>query len=317
LNLTKEEEELVNVIGQRIKNENYEDYELVKQRFFLLNELGNAVGKYPSIRDMGFLKGICRSEDHLIESLLAFSNRSLLLRIPTKVVAMRSFLVAKFHAFSMLYYLTKNDADYNKSIKDINMSVISTLMAEEVYFTCLEDPDFSLNSKSQVADDLIALWDKGTDLRAVRHLTALSSLWIARDKAPPIFGTMAGNSELFRISMDMETDWHYFLKEESTSDETRWALDEFLFGLSYEELKQVRSRLVRHGISAVGYEEIRTFIGSKPAYSVVDSNDPRTIYDFFVERKDACSIRKKISAPGPLRTIEEVYLKYRIILELS
>jgi hypothetical protein len=315
--LTKEEEELVNVIGPRIKNENSEDYELIKQRFFLLNELGNAVAKYPSVRDLGLLKGISRDENNLIESLLAFSKRSHILRIPTKVVAMRSFLVAKFHAFSMLYYLTKDDAEYNTSIKNINMSVISTLMAEEVYFTCLEDPDFSIKSKSQVADDLIALWDRGIDPRGVRHFTALSSLWIARDKSPPIFGTMAGNSELLRISMDMETDWHYFLKEESTSDETRWALDEFLFGLSFEELKQVRSRLVRHGISAVGYDEIRSFLGSRPAYSVVDSHDPRTMYDFFVERKDACSVRKKISAPGPLRTIEEIYLKYRIILELS
>jgi hypothetical protein len=51
-------------------------------------------------------------------------------------------------------------------------------------------------------------------------------------------------------------------------------------------------------------------------YSVVnDRDDPRIIYDFFIERRDACTFRKKISAPGPLHTLEEIYLKYRIILE--
>jgi hypothetical protein len=148
---------------------------------------------------------------------------------------------------------------------------------------------------------------------------ALSSLWAARDSSPPSFGTMDGNTELLRISIDMdtETEWEDFLKEESTNDKTRWALEEFLFGLSYEEITQIRSRLQRFGVTSVGNQELRNYLDSKPVYSAVNDHDPRAIYDFFVERKDACTLRKRISAPGPLHTLEEIYLKYRIILEAS
>jgi hypothetical protein len=188
-------------------------------------------------------------------------------------------------------------------------------MAEDVYFSCLEDPGFSRNTRASLADYLISLWDSGIDQRGIKHLSALSALWSARDAAPPSFGTMDGNSELLRISLELDREWQEFLVEESTNDETRWALEEFLFGLSHEEIQKVRARLRRFGVSAVSYEEIRSYLGSKPAYSVVDDRDPRAIYDFFIERREACALRKRVAASGPLHTLEEIYLKYRIILE--
>ena len=314
--LTDAEERLVSGIEAWLKEIKSGDCELVEDRFFHLRSLGAAVFAYPSIRDTQFLKGIIRDEGHLVESLLAFSSPSHLLYIPSKVVAMRSFLVAKFHAFSLLSYLTSSREDLHTEVRVIVFSVISTLMTEAVYFSCLEDPGFSHNTKSNLADDLIALWDSGVDLRGIRHLSALSSLWLAREAAPPSFGTMDGNTEILRITMDMEEDWREFLVTEAGSNETRWALEEFLFGLSWEEIQEVRSRLIRSGISAVNYDEIRSYLDSKPAYPLVNAGDLRAFYDFFIERRDACTLRKRSSAPGPRHTLEEIYLKYRIIMEL-
>jgi hypothetical protein len=314
--LTEDEERLADEIGAWLKDNNSEDYQLARDRFIRLRNLGAAVFDYPSIRHTQFLKGLVRKEEQLAESLLGFASRSHLLHIPSKVVAIRSFLVAKYHAFSLLYYLTVDNPIFHARIKTVVFAVISTLMAEDVYFSCLEDPAFSRDTKASLADDLIALWDSGIDPRGIRHLSALSALWIARDAAPPSFGTMDGNTELLRISIDLDQDWQDFLVEESTNDETRWALEEFLFGLSWEEVQQVRSRLARFGVSAVGYNEIRSYLDAKPSYSVVDDRDPRAIYDFFIERRDACTLRKRVGAPGPRHTVEEIYLKYRIIVEL-
>jgi hypothetical protein len=315
--LSAEEELLVGRIEEWLKGTSLQDYELVHNRFQLLRNLGNAIFDYPSIKNTSFLRGILVDENQLTESLLAFSGASHLLRTPSKIVALRSFLVAKFHAFSLLSELTRGNESLNISVRNISFSVVFTLMAEDVYFSCLEDPGFSSNTKAKLADDLIALWDSGTDKRSIRHLTALSSLWSARDSAPPSFGTMDGNTELLRISFDMGTDteWEDFLKEESTNDKTRWALEEFLFGLSYEEIMQVRIRLKRYGVLSVGRDEVRSYLDSKPVYSVVNDHDPRMVYDFFIERRDACRLRKRVSSPGPLHTIEEIYLKYRLILE--
>ena len=314
-----EEELLIEKVENWLNENSHQDYALAKERFFLLRNLGSAVFSYPSIKNTSFLRGILVDENELSKTLLAFSSASHLLRTPSKVVALRSFLVAKFHAFSLLAELTVKNDELNALVKNIAFSVVFTLMAENVYFSCLDDPGFSRHTKEKLANDLIALWDSGTDPRSIHHLMALSSLWSARDSAPPSFGTMDGNTELLRISFDMgkETEWEDFLKEESTNDKTRWALEEFLFGLSYEEILQVRSRLNRYGISAVSHEEVRSYLDSRPAYSAVNDHDPRAIYDFFIERKDACTLRKKISVPGPQHTLEEIYLKYRIILESS
>jgi hypothetical protein len=317
--LAEDEELLVGRVEDWLKEEKPQDHTLVHERFRRLRNLGNAVFDYPSIKNTQFLRDILANEQQLTESLLAFSAASHLLRTPAKVAALRSFLIAKFHAFSLLARLTEGNNELHSPVKNISFSVVFTLMAEDVYFSCLEDPGFSSDTKSKLADDLIALWDSGTDTRSIRHLMALSSLWAARDSAPPSFGTMDGNTELLRISIDMgtETEWEDFLKEESTNDKTRWALEEFLFGLSYEEILQVRSRLKRYGVTCVSYDEVRSYLDSKPVYSAVNDHDPRAIYDFFIERRDACLLRKRVSAPGPLHTLEEVYLKYRIILEAS
>ena len=226
-------------------------------------------------------------------------------------------MVAKYHAFSLLSYLTSGREDFHGAVRTVIFSVISTLMTEAVYFSCLEDQDFSQSTKAILADDLIAIWDSGVDLRGIRHLSALSSLWVAREAAPPSFGTMDGNTEVLRITMDLEEDWRGFLVNEADNNATRWALEEFLFGLSWEEIQQVRSRLACSGINAVNYDEIRSYLDSKPAYSVVNGADLRAFYDFFIERRDACTLRKRLSAPGPQNTLEEIYLKHRILTELQ
>ena len=317
--LSDDEELLVENIGNWLKETESLDIRLVEERFQLLRNLGDAVFKYPSIRETKFLKGVLLDENTLADSILSFSSASHLLRTPVKVAALRSFLIAKFHAFSLLSRLTEENDVFHAKAKNISYSVVFTLMAEDVYFSCLEDPVFSSNTKSRLAEDLICLWDSGIDTRSIKHLSGLSSLWSARDSAPPSFGTMDGNTELLRISFDMgsDTEWEEFLKEESTTEETRWALEEFLFGLSYEEILQVRGRLKRYGVTSVSRDEVRQYLDSKPVYSVINNNDPRSIYDFFIERRDACILRKRVKVPGPLYTLEEIYLKYRIILESS
>jgi hypothetical protein len=313
--LSEEEETLAGEVSEWLKHGNAADFQLVQERMGCLRTLGEAVFGYPSIRDTEFLKGIIRDGECLAETLLAFSSPSRLLHIPTKVVALRSFLVAKFHTFSLFLYLTGERHEYHTRLRNVIISIICTLIAEDAYFSFLDDPGFARNTRSIIANDLIDLWDSGVDHRGIHCLPVLSSLLLARDAAPPSFGTLDGNTELLRISIDMENDWQKFLVEETGSDQTRWALEEFLFGLSYEEIAKIRARLKQFGVTAVGYEEINSFLGAHPAYSRVNGSDPRAIYDFFIERREACALRKRMGVPGPRLTLEESYLKYRIVVE--
>ena len=314
LELNKEETSLVREIGLYLDSLDPEESNLVKSRFECLNALGAAISQYPSVREGHKLRGVERSEDQLLDALCSFASAHVL-HIPARVVAARSYLVAKYQAFSMLHILAGDREEFKKALRKAILTVIHTLMAEEVYFSCLDDPDFSQRVKLNLANDLITLWDSGTDPRAVQHLPALDALWTARDSSPPAFGTMNGTSELLRITIDMGEDWQEFLMAHVSINETRWALEEFLFGLSHEEINSVRTRLIKFGISAVGHDEIPSFLGGRPAYGIINSSDFRAMYNFYVDRRDTARIRQKLSLSGPNRTLEEIYIKYRISQE--
>ena len=312
LKLNDDEIDLVEKIEVYLDSQDSGESTLVRQRFECLDSLGAAISNFPSIRESQKLRGVQRNEEKLLEALCSFASSSYLLRIPARVVAARSYLVAKFQAFSLLHILVGEQPEFRPLIRKAILTVIHTLMTEEVYFTCLLDPSFSQEIKFSLANDLVSLWDSGTDPRTVKHLPALDALWTARDSSPPSFGTMNATSELLRITFDMGADWHEFLMANVAANETRWALEEFLFGLSYEEIDTVRSRLVKFGINAVGHDEIHSYLGSRPAYGIINSSDFREMYNFYVDRRDAARFRQRISAPGPGRTIEEIYLQFRI-----
>ena len=315
MELSSDENKLIEDVSLFLETKNYHEADLVKQRFNCLNALGSAIALFPSVRETNTLRGVERNEEALLQVLCSIAGSTHLLHTPARVVAARSYLVAKFQAFSLLHILAGDQKQFYNPLRRIIMSVIHTLMAEEVYFSCLDDPGFSLDIKINLANDLISLWDSGTDRRAIEHQPALDMLWTARDASPPAFGTMKGTSELLRITIDMEKDWAEFLVAHTQVDASRWALEEFLFGLSHEELIYVRKRLDEMGIGAVGRDEITSFLDSKPAYGMINSKDYRAIYNFYVDRRDAARFRQKISAPGPSRALEEIYLKYRISQE--
>jgi hypothetical protein len=309
------ETRLVTELEETLAKSNSPDLTGIRERFECLKALGEAAFRFPSVRESQRLMGEKRDESQLIQTLCSFSSPNYLLHIPTKVLVTRSFLVAKFHYLSMLRTLAGKDSPWSRPLRSFAFQVITTLMAEAVYFSCLEDPSFSPEVKQGIANDLISLWDSGADPRANRHLSALEVLWVAREETPPAFGTMDGNSELFRLSFEMGPDWQDFLTAGSTSDEIRWALEEFLFGLSYEEIRQVRARLLRFRISAVNYDEVKSYLGHKPSFTTVEGSDMRNIYDFYTDRQEAARFRKRSTAPGPCHTLEELYLRYRILQE--
>jgi len=315
LRLNDVETDLLERIESYLNSQDHEECDLVERRFESLDTLGKAISQYPSIREAQTLRGVYRSEEQLLKALCSFAATSHLLHIPTRVVATKSYLVAKFHAFSLLHMLTGECKEFYLPLRKVILTIIHTLMAEEVYVSCLEDPGFSQDIKFKVANDLISLWESGTDPRTVRHLPALDALWTARDSSPPAFGTMNGTSELLRITIDLGADWQEFLVANMAIAETRWALEEFLFGLSYEEINSVRSRLVELGINAINHEEIHSYLGSRPAYGIINSSEYRAVYNFYVDRRDIAFFRKRISSPGPHRTLEEIYIKYRIASE--
>jgi hypothetical protein len=310
-----QEESLLAEALDFLRDEFPEEVSRVRERFDCVRQLAEAISRFPRVEGVQQMRGIVRDERNLISVLERTSPSSRLLHMPTRIVAARSLLVAKSHAFSLLSLLTSSRPELQASIRSAIFSIICVLMAEDVYIDCLKEESFSRKKKDELSNDLFLLWNSGSDPRSSHYAPALEELWKARNSSPPSFGTMEGSSELIRISMDLGNKWQDFIVQHIDHDRTRWALEEFLFGLSHEEITGLRSRLRRVGISAVSYEEVPAFLEGGPEYTKVVSNDPRAIYDFYVDRRDAARMRKRTGASGPANTLEELYLKYQIALE--
>jgi hypothetical protein len=285
-----------------------------------LRELGAAVARFPSVRasenEWGerqrYGHAVSSNRDSFLESLSSYSPAARLLHLPIRAVGAHGYFIAKCHAFSFVSKLVSDIEAFYKPLRQVIFSIVCTLLAEEVYFSCLEDPMFSREIKGHLIDDLVSLWDSGVELSTAKHQPALETLWTVRDASPPSFGTMDGSSELMRVSLGMGKDWGDFLVAKLDDPETQGALEEFLFSLSCEEIQEVRSRLARFGISAVNHDEVRSFLGTRPAYTMVKSTDPRAIYDFYMERRDMTVYRIRNAISGPKKTLEEMYLRFRL-----
>jgi hypothetical protein len=133
--LKESEEHLVEEVGVYLNTSYPDESVLAHQRFQCLRNLGEAISRYPSVKDAQLLRGELLDEAGLVQSLCNFAPSSHLLHVPTRVVAARSFLIAKYHAFSLLIILTQHEEAFYKPLREVLFSVVCTLMAEEVYFS--------------------------------------------------------------------------------------------------------------------------------------------------------------------------------------
>lgn len=323
LALDIDEWSLLDTVLDFLQGINMDSTSLVRSRLSDLDALAAAISRFPPVKENQLLAGVERGPETLAASLRGLTGASRLLHTPTRVVASRSFLVAKTHAFSLVSIVLKDIADthLDESLRQeatqlrlecraAIFEIIGSLMVEDVYLSCLEDRTFPYDKKEALAIDLIGLWDRGRDPRATSHVPALKALWAARDLTPPVFGTMEGTSELLSLSIDLDSSWHYFVTNRLPDKETHEALEEFLFGLSREEIIEIRLELSRKKSYAINREGMRSCLGREGIYTPVLGDDPRSMYEFYVERRDEGRIRERSDIAGPRKTVEELYLAF-------
>ena len=276
-----------------------------------LASYGETISRFPPAGGSAPPEGASQ-EQLLFASRSGLSPLSRLLPIPVRIIAVRNYYAAKCQAFALIADLVGDTEPFKLPVRRTIIAIMCAFLTEEVYFTCLEDRDFPQEIKSRLAGELASMWDGNEEPQTLSHAAALEALWAARDAAPPSFGTMDGSSELLRVSFELDKDWQAFISSRVGHNETRWALEEFLFGLSYEEISAIRESLINLGINAVNRDEVRLFLGRRPKYVISNDDNPLGIYDFFIDRRDAAALRRETAAPGPRQTLEEMYLRFRL-----
>jgi hypothetical protein len=136
----------------------------------------------------------------------------------------------------------------------------------------------------------------------------LQAVWNVRKNLVPVFGSMMGMSELLQVSMSMDDMWSKFVSKKISIPEIRLAMEEFLMGLSYEQIHKLRKILSDRGMTAVNRDEIVSLLHEDIKVGAnVDLDD---FYMMYTIRRDNARARKRLHHNGPINTLEDHYMAF-------
>ena len=305
ITFTDEERELVVKVFDKVNAISSISFNRIKQKLTDLERVATSISKYPSIKDASMLAGKTRNESSLVQSLCASNSDSTLLTLPTKTVLGKAYLVAKFHtfvAFTKVASALNLESSYIEDLNKATFNIMFTIMAEDVYLALLKDETLEVKVKEEVAYALTDLWESRLDKNTFTFSSMLTTIWEARTKIAPVFGTMLGTSEFFLFSGYVGNKWAHFISKKLKIKEVLWTLEEFLFGISYEEIAFIREKLKEEKLEAISREEAFKILKKTSNF---ESSDVRSFYASYSERRHNAEARKRLRAEGPIRILED------------
>lgn len=314
---SEEENEIIEKIQVILNSQNKKDeIAIIKNNKSSLQQLANAISLYPSILEEQYLGNTKRSAETLVFSLCREEQLDLRFHMPTKALLGNAFLIAKINFLFMLFYISSELTElmeFHEKLKLVINKIIFTLMAEEVFLSIIEDKELHRDVKIKAGYLLANIWEYRLDHGVKEFAPILTNIWRARGALTPIFGTMLGFSELFKITEYIEPAFFHFLQRDELSDEEIEAIEEFIFGLSFEETSKIREEMEKYNKYVISKNDVKGIIGTNRVYPDYDISDPRELYRSFTDRKNNARFRAKTGLKGPRKTIEEYLMSYLLL----
>ncbi len=316
-----EEKAILDNIMIKLEQERREDErEQVQKITHSLEIQAWAIGLYPSIIDSNRLAGKERNIETLVTSLCEKYPFEGLLSMPSKAVTGRSFIIAKINLFYMVLMLLRDDADakdLETRVRACILDCITGVLTEEVLMELIGYRSAFSPVSQKAARMLAAIWEYRTDPSIETFNPALAHLWIARRKSLPIYGTLLGIHEFIRLEWNVDMICRdYILHAADNSDETD-ALEEFLFGVCYEDLALLKREMAERDISCINRSDVTGFLGRDSVFLCGTDDDPLELYRFFNMRRNKAFARRNSFAKGPIRTFEENFLSYLLMKSIE
>lgn len=287
----------------------------LSQGFRGLGAIATALEAYPSLHDRAKLGGIVRSADTLMKNLLKSGEHGLEWVLPTKGVLSRTFGIAKVNFWTSLRYALKpceeiEAVELRAAVREAIEEAVYTRLAEELYASFVTSRMTDIEVKRRAIVQIMELWEGRVGFATYRFCPLLRSAWVARCRAPRVFGTLMGASEiaslLFQDCDARFVEW--FTRVEHGSSPVQ-AFEEFVFDIAFEDLEKVRQRMSEDGRDAVGPDEVARYLGFPKGTLRPLLEDPKALYSSFRTRRTKAQYRTSLRMPGPKRTAESYVLE--------
>lgn len=244
------------------------------------------------------------SSESLVDLLCRVPDYDFDLHIPTKAVLGQAFLVAKINFFKALGYALEAIGESRDDIDhEIGQSIYSKL-AEELFISIVSDPHADDEAKRAAAQSLFRIWEQRLTVEIDDFAPFLESVWQARDRLRPVLGTMRGTHEMLGLMKDARDARVLEYFTEDVPAEQLQAFEEFLFGISHEEIERLRTHLEEQSLSVVSSDEARRLLGRKKD-SWMPTTGAQAVYSSYKKRRVRAAYRLLTQTPGPKKTAEE------------
>ncbi|MGL4981315.1 MAG: hypothetical protein ACRC4W_00400 [Treponemataceae bacterium] len=297
---------------QKLQVVNPNIYQQMLDKMSHLKSLSSVIYQFPSLLSVEETVCDVRTANTLADSLLSNKATEKTLYLPTKAILSKDFLVAKFQMLSWILKtarLLQYSTSEIESIRSVAVEIMFTLMSIDVYLTLVSDPDIAIERRHSIAYSLIHLWDcQASAIEIESFFGILRNIWSVRDTIAPAFGTMIGTSELLRLTMEMDERWTLFISQKLSIDDVSKALEEFIFGLSHEQIGLLQEK-IRNTSKSLSRQEVYKELNGFEIYLEAEF-DPRNFYQMYSLRRDNARARKRMQLAGPKRTLEEYYIKF-------
>ena len=315
---TDHQQKLIDRLSSALAQNAPDRVDRLQSRLTDVTNLAKAIAYFPSLLERANTTTSTRTPEALVETLISYQeDGDTTLHMPSKAILGKGFLVAKIHTFFSMSKLAKNYAKMTdkevKEYSDETISMMFTLMAEDVYMNLIKDKNIALDIRREIANSLIILWEHRSDQTINDIAPVLQSVWTARRKLAPAFGTMMGTSELLMVTLQMDDQWNSFIRERLADPEVTQAMEEFLFGVSYEQILRLKGILRDQGVKSIGRDEVSAYLGERVKTDI--NLDYRDFYLLYTVRRDNARARQRLHLQGPKNTLEDHFFKF--IMELN
>lgn len=310
---TDHQQKLIDHLSSALAKNAPDRVDRLQSRLNDITDLAKAIAHFPSLLERANTTTSTRTPEALVETLISYQeDGDTTLHMPSKAILGKGFLVAKIHTFYSMSKLAKNYAQMpDKEVReysDETVSMMFTLMAEDVYLNLIKDKNISLDIRREIANSLIILWEHRSDQSINDIAPVLQSVWNARRKLAPAFGTMMGTSELLMVTMQMDDQWNAFIREKLSMPDVSEAMEEFLFGVSHEQILRLKAILRDQGVKSIGRDEVSAYLGERVKTDI--NLDYRDFYLLYTVRRDNARTRQRLHLPGPKNTLEDHFFKF-------
>jgi hypothetical protein len=249
------------------------------------------------------------SGESLIQLLCRVPDYDLDLHIPTKAVLGQSYLIAKINFFKALLYALEPlnpPSEVTLALSGKLGQAIYGKLAEELFVSIVTDEGAAADVKVGAARFLARIWDERLVIAVDDFAPLLESVWRARSKLLPVLGTMLGTYEVFQLFREASdlTFLEYFGGDD-IEQEQLLAFEEFLFGLSHEEITKLRRHMHEEAKSVLTLDAARELLGRTKLSWMPVSEGAQPFYTSYKKRRVKAHYRALTGAPGPKRTAEE------------